>query len=121
MAVPIYSPKKSQGDGLSKLLTIGGGLVGGVSSGSFAGAMGGAQAGGMAAGFLNPQKPEADNQVAAGPSDALQRRMANIKQSNLGILNDSIDSLKYVDDPQKRAELAKPLLTAQHMAMKEQA
>lgn len=112
MAVGVSMPqRKDNNAGLSKLLTIGGAVAGGMAGGP-AGAMQGASMGQMAGGLM--AKQEAGPQAVE--SNALSRRMQQIDQSPLRQIRESIDSLKYVQDDQMRAELAKPLLQADYMA-----
>ena len=100
----------------SQLMTLlGAGLGAGV--GGMAGAAGGASLGGMLGGMASPdQQVNAPNVQAMGPSGALQRRMIELNDAPLKTISDSINSLKYVQDPAQRAELAKTLLQAQYMA-----
>lgn len=122
MAVGVYSPKRSQtGDGLSKLLTVGGAVAGGIvgGAGGPGGAMMGASAGGglggMFGGLAQSQQPAGPEPIQAG-GDAMSRRMGQLDQTPLRQIRESIDSLKYIEDPAQRAELAKPLLMADFAA-----
>lgn len=64
---------------------------------------------------LGPQMPESvgPKQVDTGP---ISRRMETLGNAPLMQLRSSIDSLKYVESPEQRAALAKPLLQAEYMA-----
>lgn len=103
----INMPKRQQ-SGNGNLMTLAG-MGAGAAFGGPAGAGIGAQLGGMAG--ASQQQPEGP--AAVGP---IQRRMAELDQSPLRQIRQSIDSLKYIEDDAQRAELAKPLLQADYMA-----
>lgn len=63
-----------------------------------------------------PDAPQKGSQVAVGMSDPLQRRMAELQQNPQMQIADSIDSLKYIQDPAQRQALAAPLIQAQQKA-----
>jgi len=119
MSVGVNIPQKKgdNGAGLSKLLTVGGAVAGGILGGGLPGAMAGAQAGGMLGGMFS--KPE-----EAGPepvqTSAIDRRLGQLDQSPLRQIREGIDSLKYIQDDQMRAELAKPLMQADYLARNKQ-
>ncbi|MEZ0392072.1 MAG: hypothetical protein ACAH59_07660 [Pseudobdellovibrionaceae bacterium] len=117
MATNVYMPQRQQqSDELGKLLQIGGAIGGGIIGGP-AGIAAGAGLGGTAAGILGPPaQVQAPNSVDIGGSDALQRRMQKLQENPQMQIAQSIDSLKYIQDPQMRADLAKPLLQADYMA-----
>jgi hypothetical protein len=95
--------------------------VGGMYGGA-AGAATGGSLGGMAGGLLAKNDQQQGPQtVMTGGSDALQRRMQKLQENPQMQIAQSIDSLKYVQDPAQRAELAKPLLQADYMARNKQA
>lgn len=108
--------RKQSGDGLGKLLTIGGAVAGGLLAGpggAMAGAATGGGLGGMAGGLLAKAPQEGPQAVETG---AISRRMAQLNESPLRQIRESIDSLKYIPDQAQRAELAMPLLKADYMA-----
>jgi hypothetical protein len=120
----VYMPKKKQsGLDLGKIATIGGAAFGlmnpvalGASAGAgLAGAAAGANLGGMAGGLLSSAPKQGPQAVAGG---AINRRMQQLDQTPLRSIRDSIDSLKYIQDPAQRAELAMPLMKADYMARK---
>lgn len=128
MAVQVYTPprpqrKSSGGDGglFGKVAQIGG-AVAGMALGGPAGAQQGFAAGGMLAGLT--QQDNSAPRVSAGPEtvqtgnhDAINRRLQSLNQNPLKQIGDSINSLQYVQNPETRQELAKPLLQAQYVAM----
>ena len=122
MAVGINIPKRQQqDDGIGKLLQLGG-MVGGAIVGGPAGAATGGSLGGMAGGLLaNNNQQQGPEAIQTGPSDAMGRRMQSLQESPQMQIANSIDSLKYIQDPQQRAELAKPLMQADYMARNKQA
>lgn len=96
---------------------LGGGIIGALGGGPM-GAMQGAMAGRSLGGMLDPQK-QLEEQVqkqAVGPVDAISRRKAQLDQTPLRQIRESIDSLKYVNNDAMKMELAKPLLQAEYMA-----
>lgn len=127
MAVGVNIPqRKSQGDGgLGSLLQLGGMVAGGLVAGpggAAAGAATGGSLGGMAGGLLSEKdQSQGPQAVETGGSDALQRRMSKLQENPQMQIANSIDSLKYIQDPGQRAELAKPLLQADYMARNKQA
>jgi hypothetical protein len=127
MGVNVNVPQKRQrisgGDsGGSNIFGLAGAIAGGLAGGGPAGAMAGMQAGQAIGGMVAPGSPgrvieeQQGRAVETGPSDALSRRMKSIDESNLNQIQQSIDSLKYVDDEATRAALAKPLLKAEYLA-----
>lgn len=108
----IKMPQKAP-DQTSKFLTIGGAVAGGLIGGGPAGAMAGAQAGGMLGGLASQPQQEVQ---AVGGGNAMSRRMGQLDQTPLRQIRESIDSLKYIDDPNQRMALAQPLLQADYMA-----
>lgn len=117
MAIGVTVPHPQQTkDSLTQLLTIGGAAYGGA-TGGFQGAATGSSLGGVAGGILGPQtQASTPSAIQTGESDALQRRMQALQDSPQMQIANSIDSLKYVQDPQMRSELAKPLLQADYAA-----
>lgn len=103
----INMPKRQQAN-TGSMLTLAG-MGAGAALGGPAGAGIGGQLGGMA-GQMQKQ-PEGPESVGA-----IGRRMAELDQSPLRQIRQSIDSLKYIQDDAQRAELAKPLLEADYMA-----
>lgn len=98
---------------------LGGAVAGGIASGgSPMGVMQGATLGRSVGGMLSPQEQlqQKIQKQTIGPVDAISRRKAQLDQTPLRQIRDSIDSLKYVDNSEVRAELAKPLLQAEYMA-----
>lgn len=69
---------------------------------------------------FGPQAPQVQpiGGVGIGPSEAMQKRMQSLSESPRAQLAQSIDSLKYVQDPAQRQALAKPLLQADYLANK---
>lgn len=118
----IYVPQKKQApDDLGKMLQIGG-MAAGAAYGGPAGASLGGSLGGMIGGIAGPEKASAGpGAVDTGGSDALQRRMSKLQENPQMQIANSIDSLKYIQDPGQRAELAMPLLQADYMARNRQA
>jgi hypothetical protein len=116
MAVGVgnYSRRPKQDNGFANMLTLGGMAAGAVAGGP-AGAMTGASLGGAAAGILQPKQPE---QVANGAiaTNAIDRRMQKLDQSPMMQIRESIDSLKYVQDPSMKEALAGPLVQASILA-----
>jgi hypothetical protein len=101
----------------SNITTIAGGIIGGMGSGG-AGAAQGAMIGKSFGDAVDPQRAAAQEiqKPQVGPVDAISRRKAQLDQTPLRQIRDSIDSLKYVQNNEVRAELAKPLLQAEYMA-----
>jgi hypothetical protein len=107
----IYRPQKKS-SGFSGALGTVGSVVGGWFGGS-----GGSAAGGAIGSAIGEKK--AENAAPAAqikPQSALDRRLKNLEDDPLRQISDSVDSLQYVQDPQQRAELAKPLMQAQYLA-----
>lgn len=114
VGVPRVQQQKD--DSLSKLLTIGGAAAGGYFGGP-AGIATGASLGGLAGGMLTPKElPQQEPGPIETGGDAMSRRMQALQESPYGQIRESIDSLKYIQDPQQREMLAKPLLQADFMA-----
>ena len=70
---------------------------------------------------MMPQKPQEaapapSARLQTGMSDPLQRRMMEMQQNPQMQIADSIDSLKYIQDPAQRQALAAPLIQAQMAA-----
>lgn len=105
----VFMPKKQQSNS-GGLLTLAG-MGAGAALGGPVGAGVGGQIGGLAA--SQQAAGQAQGPEAVGP---IQRRMAELDQTPLRQIRNSIDSLKYIEDDQQRAELAKPLLQADYMA-----
>jgi len=108
----INIPKKQSGGSgsLFKLAGMGAGaLIGGPTGAALGGSIGGA-VGDMT------NKPQAQPQAIA--SNALSRRQDQLAQVPEIQLNQSIDALKNIEDPEQRALLAQPLMQAQEMARK---
>ena len=61
------------------------------------------------------QGPQKRAPLQTGPSDPMQRRMAEMQQNPQMQIADSLDSLKFID-PSLRQDLAGPLLQAQMKA-----
>lgn len=122
MAIGVNIPqRKQQDDGLGKVLQIGGMGLGAFFGGP-AGAATGASLGGTLGGLAsNNDQQQGSQPVASGGSDALQRRMQKLQENPQMQIAQSIDSLKYIQDPAQRAELAKPLLQADYMARNQKA
>lgn len=120
MAVGVNIPQRRQEeDGLGKILKIGSMVA------PMFGPAGMAVGAGMGvAGALNAdnkQNTPGPEAIQTGPSDAMGRRMQSLQESPQMQIANSIDSLKYIQDPQQRAELAKPLMQADYMARNKQA
>lgn len=110
--------QQKQGMGLGNLGTlIGAGL--GMYGGGVPGATAGASLGGTLGGAIdeNQQGPTVLPVENDSGTQALQRRMDELNQTSLKQIADSINSLKYVEDPQQREALAKPLLMARYVGM----
>lgn len=116
------APAQKKND-LGQILQIGGAVAGGI-FGGVPGAMAGSQLGGMAGGMLDdtggpgPSVPQAPQVASDG--GAMSRRMAELNDSPQMQIRQGIDSLKYVQNPEQRMELAKPLLQADYLAKKGQ-
>lgn len=137
MAVGIMMPQPKQpttsgGGMMNRLMTLGGLAAGAAATAATGGAAApvtagalmqgaatGAGLGGVAGQVLNPERVNnAPTPVApvAQPDGAAQRRLSQLDQNPQRQIRESIDSLKYVQDPNLRAELATPLLKAQQAA-----
>jgi len=112
MGVGINMPKPKK-DNTGSLLSLAGAGAGALVGGP-AGAAVGMNLGGAVGGMMADQS-QGPQAIDSGP---MQRRMAQIDQSPLRQIRDSIDSLKYVDDDATRMELAKPLIMAEMKAKK---
>jgi len=111
--MPTRRQSQSSNSNERQLFMLGGALAGGAVGGP-AGALTGASLGNQAqdlVGSKEIQQPE----IEAVPT-AMSRRKADLDQTPLRQIRDSIDSLKYVKDDATRMELAKPLLQADYMA-----
>ena len=107
----INIPKRPAGNSGQMMSLLGAGA--GAALGGPAGAGLGMQAGGMlGAGQQQPQGP------GAVEASALSRRQAELDNSPQMQIRNSIDSLKYIEDPQQRMELAKPLIQAEMASRK---
>lgn len=113
--INIPQPKQKQGPlgGLGKALPLIGGAIGAAFGGP-AGFGAGMAAGSAVGGALTPEQEEGPQGVQS--DSAMSRRMNQIDDSPQMQLRQSIDSLKFVEDPAQRAELAKPLLQAEYLA-----
>ncbi len=118
MGVGVYTPKRQQStDSTGQMLQLGGLAAGALIGKSPQAAMTGMSLGGAVGGMMGPQaQVEGPGAVQTGGSDALQRRMQKIQENPQMQIANSIDSLKFIQDPQMRADLAKPLLQADYMA-----
>jgi len=121
MAVGVNIPKRQQaGDGgLGSLMQLGGMAVGAAYGGPQGAALGGSL-GGMVGGLAGPEKQPAGPEAVPTSEGPMQRRMSSLQESPQMQIANSIDSLKYVQDPAQRAELAKPLMQADYMARNKQ-
>lgn len=97
--------------------TIAGMGIGGAMTGGVGGAAGGGALGSTLGGMLFQDEKEPEIPKLEESNSAIQRRMNQINETPLRQIADSIDSLKYIQDPVQRQELAQPLLQAQYMAM----
>lgn len=104
-----------QGQGISSMLSLAGTLYGG-SVGGTAGAAAGGMAGGMLGSAIAPEAAKPTASVNAPDSSAMSRRMDEINQSPQMKIANSINSLQYIEDPEQRAEIAKPLFKANYIA-----
>lgn len=98
----VYRPKPKQGANLGAIGSIAGLAFGGPA---------GASVGNTVGNILQPEQKQ-----AANVETAMTRRQAQLDQSPLRQIRESIDSLKYIPDPAQRAELAMPLMKADYMA-----
>ena len=116
MGVQVTIPQRPQsGGGLSGLLTIGGAIAGGL-AGGLPGASLGATLGGTTGSLLTKPVAAQSGGAPTGPSDALSRRLQEINSSPQSQIADGIDSLKYIQDPSLKAQLAEPLMRANELA-----
>jgi len=104
----INIPQKPQ-QNKSGLFTLAGMGIGGALGGAPGMAVGG-QVGGLAGQQKQMPSPE-----GVPVSNALTRRQADLGQSPQMQIRESIDSLKYIEDPAQRVEMAKPLLQAEYL------
>lgn len=104
-------PKRQSNSGA--LLSLAGAGVGALAGGP-AGASVGMNVGGALGGMS--QKPSGPEPIETG---AISRRMQQLDQSPLRQIRESIDSLKYVEDPQMRMQLAAPLVKADMAARRQ--
>ncbi len=113
MSVGINIPKRQQSNQNSNLLSLAGAGAGAAFGGP-AGASLGLQAGGMVGGMAQ-DKSQGPQAVEL---NAMQRRQSELDNSAQRQIAQSIDSLKYIEDPAQRIELGKPLVMAQMQAQK---
>lgn len=99
-------------------LQLGGAGIGAYFGGA-QGAAAGSSLGSAAGGLVAQQNPTQTAQDVGNGGSAFQRRMSELNNDNQKQIADSINSLQYVQDPQQRAELAKPLLQAQYVAQRQ--
>lgn len=112
MAINMPEKKPS---GMGKALTVGGAVAGGIiGQGSPQAIVAGAGAGSTANSLLSPT-PKPDANVPMPDASAINRRLAMSRNSPQAQIRESIDALKFVNDPSLRAELAQPLLQADYM------
>jgi len=111
-----FAKPKAKSNDLGQILQLGGAVAGGV-FGGIPGAMAGSQLGGMAGGLLDDKGagPSAAPQISED-GGAMSRRMASLNNDPQMQIRDGINSLKYIQDPAQRVELAKPLLQAQYLS-----
>lgn len=113
----INIPKRQQSsNGDAQLLSTIGTIAGTAYGGPAGGAAGGAIGGMLGA---QPQQAEGPEAIASG-GGAMQRRLQELDQEPLAQIRQGINSLQYIQDPQQRADLAKPLLQADYMARNKQ-
>lgn len=106
-------PIKNKKNNDQELFQIGGAIIGGMYGGP-GGALAGSNIGSQISNFANQGKQE-----ETGPQPletAMSRRKAQLDQTPLRQIRESIDSLKYVNNDAMRMELAKPLVEAEYMA-----
>lgn len=103
MAMQVAQPKKS--DAISKVLTIGGGIIGGIYGGPV-GAAAGAQVGGMAGNMLSANNQGPENVE----SSAMSRRMGG----------GGGGQMQQVGDPYKALEEANMALASQSPEVQQQ-
>lgn len=97
---------------LSRILQLGG-LAAGGAIGGLPGAMAGAQLGGTLGGLASGGGVSGQDVSSA---NVLDRRLGQLRETPQNQIAQSINSLKEIDDPMLRQELAKPLLQAQYMS-----
>lgn len=90
-----------------------GGQVLGAAFGGPEGASIGGSAGSMLGDKVSPDLMQEKPQETA-----MSRRFNSLNDDNLAVLRDSLDSLQYIPDDQKRASLAEPLMQAYYMEVK---
>lgn len=98
---------------LSRILQIGG-MAAGAMIGGLPGAMAGGQLGGTLGGMAQGGTGGVNDQDVAS-ANVIDRRMNQLKETPQAQIAQSINSLKDIDDPMLRQELAKPLLQAQYI------
>lgn len=122
MAIGVNIPKRApQGGADGNLMTLAG-----MGAGAFFGAgnpaaiSAGGSIGGMVGGMAQGEQ-KAGPEAVPTSGDPMSRRMNTLKESPQMQIANSIDSLKYIEDPAQRAELAKPLMQADYMARNKRA
>lgn len=95
---------------LNRILQLGG-MAAGAMYGGLPGAMMGGQLGGMVGGMAQGEGGQ-NNDVG----NVVSRRLGQLKETPQAQIAASIESLKDIEDPMLRQELAKPLLQAQYMS-----
>ena len=108
MAISMPQRPRSNNASLLALAGAGGGAALGGPAGAGLGMGLGSTLGGMQ---QQPQGPES----LQTSQNAMQRRQMAMDESPQRQIIESIDSLKYVEDPAQRVELAKPLLQAEYL------
>lgn len=98
---------------LSRILQIGGMAAGGM-IGGLPGAMAGSQLGGTLGGMAQGGSGGVNDEDLAS-ANVLDRRMNQLKETPQNQIAQSLNTLKEIDDPILRQELAKPLLQAHYM------
>ena len=112
--VQVSQPQRKQVENQDEKMLglLGAGL--GFAAGGPMGAMQGYGMGQQLGGLVSPkQAPQAEPQMI---DNALSRRMNKIENSDISTIRKSIDSLKYIQDPDQRMALAKPLMQAEYLA-----
>lgn len=123
MANVAMPQQKAKGEGLGKLLTIGGAVAGGVATGgSPQGAMMGASAGQMAGGLMAKPPAPAPQAVETTATGAMQRRMQALQaqQANVSALRDADAALASLP-PQQAQQYAPAIKRARTFAEQEYA
>lgn len=114
MADSINIPSRKRSSGLSNLFGIAGGVIG--AAGGPAGALSGASLGKGIGDAVTPATPPGPEAIQT--SGAMDKRMQQLNNSNIRQIAQGIDSLQYIQDPEQRMALAKPLLKADYLARK---